>query len=138
MVYKITITDKKTNKVTKEEFMEFTSNSACATFISEQDELGKWGKKSDHIVTFKNLDAVVFENISPRQIRLALLGMGIPESSVENTIKKLPSPQSEQAMIAWKYSTEFVRTETAISTVGQMLGLSESQLDQIWKAAILL
>lgn len=72
------------------------------------------------------------EDISPRQIALALLSMGITESQVIAAINQLPSPQKEQGVIAWNRSNYFVRTEPAVAMIGQLMALTSSQLDQVW------
>ena len=74
-------------------------------------------------------------DISPRQIRLALLSLGTTEAMVDAAIAGLESPVKEQAMIAWKYSTTFVRRVPIIEAIGTLLGLSSDQLDQIWALA---
>lgn len=78
------------------------------------------------------------EDISPRQIALALLSMGITESQVIAAINQLPSPQKEQGIIAWNRSNYFVRTEPAVAMIGALLSLNSTQLDDIWKIGITL
>lgn len=73
--------------------------------------------------------------VSPRQIRLALLSLGLAESVVDTAINNLESPIKEQAMIAWKYSTTFQRNVPIIETIGTLLNLTSEQLDQLWIAA---
>ena len=71
-------------------------------------------------------------DISPRQIALALLSMGITESQVIAAINQLPSPQKEQGIIAWNRSNYFVRTEPAVAMIGALMSLTTEQLDLIW------
>jgi len=73
------------------------------------------------------------EDISPRQIRMALLSMGLTEAAIDSAISTLSSPSKEQAMIAWKYSTTFKRSEVAVAMIGALLSLSSEQLDGVWK-----
>ncbi len=77
-------------------------------------------------------------DISPRQIRLALLASGITELAVDSVIDGLSSPSKEQAMIAWKFSTTFQRNVPIIESLGAVLGLSPEQLDDLWKLGITL
>lgn len=79
--------------------------------------------------------AAPIADISPRQIRLALLSLGLTESIVDTAINNLESPIKEQAMIAWKYSTTFQRNVPIIETIGALLSLNSVQLDEIWIAA---
>ena len=78
------------------------------------------------------------EDISPRQIRMALLSLGLTESAIDAAINSLSSPSKEQAMIAWKYSTTFKRENEAVAAIGALLNLSSEQLDALWKAAVVL
>jgi len=77
-------------------------------------------------------EAAPIADISPRQIRLALLSLGLTELTIDSAIGNLESPIKEQAMIAWKYSTTFQRNVPIISAIGDLLNLSESQLDDLW------
>lgn len=76
-----------------------------------------------------------FEIISPRQIRLALLSVGITQDNVKNMIALLPSPTKEQALIAWEYSTYFDRNAPLVESLGLSLGLTSVQLDNLWTQA---
>ena len=82
--------------------------------------------------------SVRLEDISPRQIALALLSMGITESQVIAAINQLPSPTKEQGIIAWNRSNYFVRTEPAVAMIGALMGLTNEELDNIWKLGITL
>lgn len=73
--------------------------------------------------------------ISPRQIRLALLGLGITQENVKSMIALLPSPTNEQALIAWEYSTYFDRNAPLVESLGLSLGLTSEQLDALWAQA---
>ncbi len=73
--------------------------------------------------------------ISPRQIRLALLSLGVTEANVDGAIATLPSPEKDAAMIAWKFSTSFERSVPMVSAIGQMLGMNKEQLDSLWTMA---
>lgn len=77
-------------------------------------------------------------DVTPRQIRLKLLALGLTETDIDNTINTLPSPNKEAAMIAWKYSTAFQRRNTFVPMIGAMLGYNDAQLDQMWLEAALL
>jgi hypothetical protein len=74
-------------------------------------------------------------DISPRQIRMALLIQGLTESMIDEAISGLSSPQKEQAQIAWKYSTSFKRDNEAVEIIGALLSLNSAQLDVIWIGA---
>jgi hypothetical protein len=76
--------------------------------------------------------------VTPRQMRLALLASGVTAAAVESAIGSLSEPTKSQAMIAWEYSTLFLRENPLVNMLGQMLGWSETQLDNLWLAAAVL
>lgn len=80
-------------------------------------------------------EAAPIEDISPRQLRLALLSIGLNETVIDTAILNLESPLKEQAQIAWKYSLSYKRSELAVQTIGSLAGLSSKQLDSIWELA---
>lgn len=69
--------------------------------------------------------------VTMRQARLALLGAGLLDD-VEASINALPSPQKEAARIEWEYSQEVQRHNGFVSVLAPSLGLTESQLDQMF------
>lgn len=73
-----------------------------------------------------------FNPISPRQIRLALLSLGVSQEMVKSQIDLLPSPTNQQALIAWEYSTYFERNAPLVESLGLALGLTIEQLDALW------
>lgn len=97
------------------------------TINENNEETINWTKEIIEVKTF--------ETISPRQIRLALLGLGITQENVKSLIALLPSPTNEQALIAWEYSTFFDRNAPLVENLGNQLGLTTEQLDAVWEQA---
>jgi hypothetical protein len=75
--------------------------------------------------------------ISMRQCRLALLSAGYL-AQVESALSALPSPQKEAALIEWEYATEVQREHPMILAIGQAIGLTDAQLDDLFVAGSLL
>ena len=101
------------------------------------EEIPAWTEIVPREYSYEILPVIaVLEPISPRQLRLILLSLGVTESSVDATINSLPSPTKEQAMIAWKYSTMFERNQPMVEALAMALGLSMEQLDVIWSTGI--
>jgi hypothetical protein len=75
-------------------------------------------------------------DVTPRQIRLALLSVGMTEIMIDSVINTLPSPTKEAAMITWKYSTSFQRNNALVPVIGAMLSYNSDQLDQLWITAL--
>lgn len=73
--------------------------------------------------------------VTPRQIRLALLGAGISVATIEAAIDSLPEPNKSAARITWEYSVEFQRSNPLIQSMSPMLGLTSEQVDQLFLIA---
>lgn len=72
--------------------------------------------------------------VTMRQARLALLGAGVL-STVQAAIAALPSPQKEAAEIEWEYAQEVQRNHGLVPAMAQALGMTESQIDDLFIAA---
>jgi hypothetical protein len=94
-----------------------------------------WVKAGNQATEIQSAEAPKISDVTPRQIRMALLGVGITESMIDSVINGLPSPTKEAAMIAWKFSTAFQRNNPLIPIVAQMINYNSSQLDDLWKLA---
>lgn len=77
--------------------------------------------------------AQVFPIITPRQIRLALLRVNITSEMVIAAIEAtIPEPTKTLALIEWEYSIGYDRNAPFVGAVGALLGLSDSQIDDLW------
>jgi len=74
--------------------------------------------------------------LTPRQLRLKLLEIGITDQDVQNAINSLEEPVKSIAKIEWEYSIEFDRYSDKVAIIGAMLNLTAEQLDTIWSEAI--
>lgn len=72
--------------------------------------------------------------ISPRQARLALYDAGLL-SQVDSQLASLPDPQRTTAQIEWEYAVAIVRDSQLVESLGQALGLSAFDLDNLFKTA---
>lgn len=91
------------------------------------------GNQAEEIITRAVVNRI--PDVTPRQIRMALLYAGVTEAMVDAAINTLSSPTKEAAMIAWKYSTAFQRNNALIPLVAQMLNYNSDQLDALWLQA---
>ena len=81
--------------------------------------------------------AVVRAAIAPitrRQARLALLGAGLL-ANVDAVLAALPSPQKDAAQIEWQDALVFERGHPLIATMGAALGLTDVQIDTLFRTA---
>jgi hypothetical protein len=70
--------------------------------------------------------------ISPRQIRLALMTTGTSLETIAATLESLDEPMRTFAKIEWEYSPYYVRDNQLVQSVGQALGLTSEELDNLW------
>ena len=73
------------------------------------------------------------DHITMRQARLVLLGIG-KLAVVDAAINSLPEPHKSGAKITWEYSTEVQRKNGLVSQLASALGLTESQIDELFIA----
>ena len=74
-------------------------------------------------------------NVTPRQIRQALVLSGVSMEIIDAAIDSLPEPHKILARIEWEYSTAFIRANPLVAQIGQVLGWSSEQIDELWKLA---
>lgn len=72
------------------------------------------------------------KEVTPRQIRQALILTGNSLSDVDNAINSLPEPYKSLAHAEWEYSTLVFRRNKLVGMLGQMQGWTEQQLDDLW------
>lgn len=79
---------------------------------------------------------VQYKPLSAVQIRMGLLTNGIKESDVDTVIAAMPEgEEKDAAKIKWEKSDEYHRDNPLIEQIGTALGLSEEQINTMWKAA---
>lgn len=72
--------------------------------------------------------------VTRRQARLALLGAGLLDDA-EAALNNLDEPQRTAALIEWQDASVFQRDHPLIAAIGGALGLSESQVDDLFTQA---
>lgn len=78
--------------------------------------------------------APVPASVTMRQARLALHAAG-KLAAVEAAIEALPDPPKTAARIEWDYSNEVQRHNGFVASLAPALGLSEVQLDDLFRLA---
>jgi hypothetical protein len=96
------------------------------------EDISVEGKEILDTIISNHSGSPIPHDITPRQARQALLLSGITMQEIEDALDGLPEPQRSLAMIEWEYSTAFVRNNQLVVQVGQMLGWTEQQLDDLW------
>jgi hypothetical protein len=77
----------------------------------------------------------VIKDVTPRQIRQALILSGVTMASIDSALSSLPEPTQSLAKAEWEYSISFQRNRQLVTQMGSMLGWSSAQLDALWKFA---
>lgn len=74
-------------------------------------------------------------DVTPRQMRQALIMSGISLSQIEAAIDSFPEPTKSLARVEWEYSMSFQRNRPLVHQVQQILGWTDEQVDELWKVA---
>jgi hypothetical protein len=84
-------------------------------------------------VQYEEVASIVPPKVTPRQARLALLGGG----KLAN-VKQMVNNLSEADQITWEYATEINRSDPLIKSMGAALGMTEAQIDNMFRVAVTL
>lgn len=94
-----------------------------------------WFETLDQAMSSPNLRQVgSVQSVTMRQARLALLAAGLLPS-VDAAIAALSEPQRSEAKIEWEYSQEVQRHNGFVSSVAPALGLTSSDIDNLFVVA---
>lgn len=74
-------------------------------------------------------------DVTPRQIRQALVLSGVTMQSIDDALNTLPEPTKSLAIAEWEYSIAFQRNRPLVDSVRQMLGWTNEQVDDLWRLA---
>jgi hypothetical protein len=77
-------------------------------------------------------------DITPRQVRQALILSGISIQQIENAIAQLPEPNKSLAQVEWEYSIAFKRINPLVAQIGQIVGKTPAEIDAIWRLGMTL
>ena len=77
----------------------------------------------------------VFHDLTPRQIRIALLLNGITDGMIKNSFATLQEPTRSLAEITWEFALTFERHHPLIVDVASQLGWTEEDVNELWRQA---
>lgn len=106
------------NLMTTEEYADY--------IVEHQAEYDAWEEN--------NLRPVL-NDVTPRQMRQALVLSGVSLEMIENALNSLSEPTRSLARIEWEYSIAFQRNRPLVTQVGLMLGWTDTQIDALWRLA---
>lgn len=77
-----------------------------------------------------------FSPLSPRQLRLMMLQIGLTDTDVEAQIAAIPDPtERAAASIEWQWATRYDRTHPLVITLAIALEFTDAELDALWSYA---
>lgn len=80
--------------------------------------------------------AVPLPNLTPRQLRLWLIGAGLTPEAVDTQIDAIPdATERARARVEWDFATVYHRAHPLVGQLGAALGLSPAQIDAAFLAA---
>lgn len=102
--------------------------------VTDRPEIGPGWKHINSVFIIPDVEnpPVVFQEITPRQVRLGLLSIGVSLAAIDAAIDSLDEPQRSVAQIDWKYAIAFKRDNPLVQTIGAMLGKTAAEIDQLW------
>ena len=87
------------------------------------------------LALYSKVPVVQIPDVSPRQLRQALVLSGIPLASIDSAIEMQEEPLKSLAHIAWEYSTVFERSSETVNMIGAVIGLTPENIDNLWALA---
>lgn len=110
------------------------SSAYAAQFIEVPDEVMQGWLEADGVFTAPPVappSVVVPQQVTMRQARLALLGAGLL-SSVDVAIAGMTEPAKSAAQIEWEYAAVVERNSGLVPALASSLGMTESQIDDLF------
>ena len=91
----------------------------------------------EEIAAIPQAASPVIPTITRRQLRFALLRLGVTGDEVEAKIAAMPGTpiEREAAMIEWQDATTYERNHPLVVMLGAALDLTETQIDAAWMEA---
>lgn len=81
----------------------------------------------------ENIPEPVPQSLTSRQLRLQWVAEGHDLATISGAINQLPEPQKTQAQINWEFAGNFERNNELLCSVADALGISQEQLDNIFR-----
>lgn len=113
--------------------LDINNNIIGTLTLPDDTSEAEW---SAALSTYQNKPPI--PDVTPRQMRQALILSGISLANIDATIATLPDPIKSLAQVEWEYSIAFERNRPLVAEVGAMLGWTSNQLDALWALALTL
>lgn len=79
-----------------------------------------------------------YPDLTPRQLRQALVLSGISMEMIDALIDKMPAPHNKLAKIEWEYSTAMKRHNPLVEQMAGAMGLTKEQVNTMWELGLTL
>ena len=92
---------------------------------------------AEFVASLPGIQPPLMPTITRRQLRLALLRLGVTGDQVEAQIAAMRGTpiEREAAMIEWQDATTYERNHHLVVALGAALGLTTAQIDDAWMEA---
>lgn len=114
---------------TKRKIYDYYSNEIGELELPSDTSEEVWQEK---LAVYAQQPVKIIPDVTPRQIKQALILSGVSLSAIETALNTLSEPTKSLAIIEWQESNMFVRNHPLVLAVGQMLGWTSQQLDDLW------
>lgn len=110
---------------------------ACAWWGREVGGILAWrAEHGDEAALPYVAPAPTFPPLSPRQLRLMMLQIGLTDADVEAQIAAIPDPtERAAASIEWQWATRYDRTHPLVATLATALEFTDAELNSLWSYA---
>lgn len=83
--------------------------------------------------TAEEIARIEMPSLSPRQIRLVMLQLGLTDSDIEDQINLIPDTNLRAAaLIEWRYATQYNRTHPLVVQLLEAMDFPPEQADILW------
>ena len=100
---------------------------------SEYEEREMTPEEIAQMQELENTPEPVPQSITSRQLRLQWVIDGHDLATIQAAINQLPEPQKSVAQINWEYAGTFDRDNELLCGVSAALGITDEQLDNIFR-----
>lgn len=88
------------------------------------------------VPTREEVERATLPALSPRQIRLVMLALGLSDEDVEGQISEIPDDYDRAAaLIEWRHATEYRRLHPLVVQLLASMGFPADQADDLWRWA---
>jgi hypothetical protein len=108
------------------------SDTLVSGWDSLEDAAFESYKSSFDLTAYNTNFKKVPRSVTPRQMRTALILSGRSLTMIEDTISTMSEPDRSIYLVAWEYSIECQRTNPLINALAPALGLTQSQIDDLF------